>query len=130
MYCIHYYEGQHNVTGNESCISPESLEKCEFSINRYFIDAKLYTVAIVLSNEVNKIVYPVVVTVYEGKFGLFRYIIRFHCGNIQHGDIDWCLDVHQQREVASGLAHSSLIGFHYKRESSSTGKIKQAAESQ
>lgn len=58
--------GKYNITGNETCTVPDTSEKCDFSIRRYFSDAKIYTVVVVIYNDLGKTVYPIVVTVYEG----------------------------------------------------------------
>lgn len=77
-YCKHVFEGIYNVTGNETCDvpQPDSSDKCEFVIERFLRKPQKYTIAIVIYNEVGKIVSPVTVTVYEGKEHLYsRYLI-------------------------------------------------------
>ncbi|KAK5642172.1 hypothetical protein RI129_008339 [Pyrocoelia pectoralis] len=66
-YCKHIFEGMYNVTGNETCDvpPPDSSDRCEFPIRRYFPKQQKYTVVIVIYNDVAKIVSPVTVTVYE-----------------------------------------------------------------
>lgn len=64
-YCIHFFSGKYNITGNETCIVPDMSEKCEFPIRRFFIEPKSYTVVIVIYNEVSKLVSPITVTVYK-----------------------------------------------------------------
>ncbi|KAK4876862.1 hypothetical protein RN001_009368 [Aquatica leii] len=66
-YCKHIFEGVYNVTGNETCDvpPPDTSDECEFPIKRYFQKPQKYTIAIVIYNDVAKIVSPVTVTVYE-----------------------------------------------------------------
>ncbi|KAF2899329.1 hypothetical protein ILUMI_06843 [Ignelater luminosus] len=66
-YCKHVFEGIYNVTGNETCDvpQPDSSDKCEFVIERFLRKPQKYTIAIVIYNDVGKIVSPVTVTVYE-----------------------------------------------------------------
>lgn len=65
-YCAAFYNGRHNVTGNETCDNPIQNQACEFYIQRYFKDAIDHTIVIIISNDINKYVYPVIVQVYEG----------------------------------------------------------------
>ncbi|XP_044269601.1 uncharacterized protein LOC123014514 [Tribolium madens] len=66
-YCVQYEKGLYNVTGNETCYIYDELDKCEFTIQRYFSDSMEHTVVIIIKNEVSKVVYPVTVTVYKVK---------------------------------------------------------------
>lgn len=65
-YCIQFHPGKYNITGNETCLNPDISEKCEFPVNRYFIDSGIQTVVIIIYNDLGKVVNPVTVTVYEG----------------------------------------------------------------
>lgn len=66
-YCKTIHDWPYNITGNETCLSPDSLAKCEFAIQWYFRDPGKYTLAIILANDIGKNVSQVTVTVYEGK---------------------------------------------------------------
>lgn len=71
-YCVNYYKGQYNVTGNETCDNPLQNDVCEFHIERYFQDTMDHTIVFIISNDVSKVVYPVMVQVYKGnKFRVF-----------------------------------------------------------
>ncbi|XP_018334440.1 uncharacterized protein LOC108743381 [Agrilus planipennis] len=64
-YCVHYSKAPYNITGNETCLSPDTSEKCEFSIRHYFKSPEMYTAIIVIFNDVGKIISPVTITVYK-----------------------------------------------------------------
>ncbi|KAJ3616421.1 hypothetical protein MTP99_003113 [Tenebrio molitor] len=66
-YCVQYQNGVYNITGNETCFFSHELEKCEFTIQRYFVESIEHTVIIIIQNEVSKVVTPVAVTVYKVK---------------------------------------------------------------
>jgi hypothetical protein len=70
-YCVQYQNGVYNITGNETCFFSHELEKCEFTIQRYFVESIEHTVIIIIQNEVSKVVTPVAVTVYKGSNGYF-----------------------------------------------------------
>jgi hypothetical protein len=70
-YCVQYQNGVYNITGNETCFFSHELEKCEFTIQRYFVESIEHTVIIIIQNEVSKVVTPVAVTVYKGSNGHF-----------------------------------------------------------
>lgn len=65
-YCINFYKGQYNVTGNETCENPLQNKICEFYVERYFQDPTDHTIVFIISNDVSKVVYPVIVQVYKG----------------------------------------------------------------
>lgn len=65
-YCVNFYKGQYNVTGNETCENPLQNKICEFYIERYFQDSMDHTIVFIISNDVSKVVYPVMVQVYKG----------------------------------------------------------------
>lgn len=67
-YCVNFYKGQYNVTGNETCENPLQNKICEFYIERYFQDSVDHTIVFIISNDVSKVVYPVMVQVYKGNF--------------------------------------------------------------
>ncbi|RZC41269.1 uncharacterized protein BDFB_003913, partial [Asbolus verrucosus] len=51
-YCVNYEKGVYNVTGNENCSSNyHELEKCEFTIQRYFVESMEHTIVIIIKNE-------------------------------------------------------------------------------
>ena len=74
-YCVEYRRGAYNVTGNETCDHFTPLDSCDFFVNRY-LSEPIYTIIFIIRNEVNKVVTPVTVTVYEGWYlETFLYII-------------------------------------------------------
>jgi hypothetical protein len=57
-------------TGNETCAHLASTTDSQFSIKHYFRDPSLYTVLIILKNDVSKVVTKVGINIYEGKYVL------------------------------------------------------------
>lgn len=66
-YCVQYKRGEYNITGNETCFVYTPLDSCDFSITRYFSYPK-NTILIIIKNDVSKVVTPVAVNIYKGKF--------------------------------------------------------------
>ncbi|PNF42397.1 hypothetical protein B7P43_G02554 [Cryptotermes secundus] len=64
-YCIRILPGSYNVTGNETCPSYASRSHCQFLVMHYFREPSLYTVLIIIRNDVSKIVTKVGINVYE-----------------------------------------------------------------
>ncbi|XP_076669896.1 uncharacterized protein LOC143369616 isoform X2 [Andrena cerasifolii] len=63
--CLHFHRGKYNVTGNETCDSGVILHSCNFSITHYFLEPSVYTILVVLSNDVSKQVYPLTINIYK-----------------------------------------------------------------
>lgn len=66
-YCIHFKNDVYNITGNETCLLPYTLDKCEFPINRFYYDEKPHSVVIIIFNDVSKEITSVAITVYTVK---------------------------------------------------------------
>ncbi|KAI5724080.1 hypothetical protein M8J76_015063 [Diaphorina citri] len=65
-FCYDYVPGSYNVTGDESCAEYISDETdCSFHIDHYFRESQAYTMIVVITNNVGKVVTPVGVNVYE-----------------------------------------------------------------
>ncbi|XP_050464993.1 uncharacterized protein LOC126858579 [Cataglyphis hispanica] len=63
--CLQFYRGKYNVTGNETCNNVEHLNSCNFSIFHYFLQPSVYTILIVLNNEVSTQIYPLTINIYK-----------------------------------------------------------------
>jgi len=64
-YCIKILSGSYNVTGNETCAHFAPTTDSQFAIKHYFRDPSLYTVLIILKNDVSKVVTKVGINIYE-----------------------------------------------------------------
>ncbi|XP_029170282.1 uncharacterized protein LOC114939972 isoform X2 [Nylanderia fulva] len=63
--CLQFHHGKYNITGNETCDDVEQLHSCNFSILHYFLEPSVYTILIILNNEVSKQVYPLTINIYK-----------------------------------------------------------------
>lgn len=63
--CLQFHRGKYNVTGNETCNSVEHLNSCNFSILHYFLEPSVYTILIILNNEVSTQIYPLTINIYK-----------------------------------------------------------------
>ncbi|XP_034936178.1 uncharacterized protein [Chelonus insularis] len=63
--CLEYHRGNYNITGNETCEKGSRLESCNFSITHYFLDPTVYTIVVILKNDISKLVYPLTINIYE-----------------------------------------------------------------
>ncbi|XP_014295395.1 location of vulva defective 1 isoform X1 [Microplitis demolitor] len=63
--CLEYHRGNYNITGNETCDNGELLNSCNFSISHYFLDPNVYTIIMILKNDVSVHVYPLTINIYE-----------------------------------------------------------------
>ncbi|XP_076242953.1 uncharacterized protein LOC143184530 [Calliopsis andreniformis] len=63
--CLHFHRGKYNVTGNETCDSGVHLQSCNFSIIHYFLEPSVYTILIVMNNDVSKQIYPLTINIYK-----------------------------------------------------------------
>jgi hypothetical protein len=54
-------------TGNETCAHFTPTVESQFAIKHYFREPSLYTVLIILKNDVSKVVTKVGINIYEGK---------------------------------------------------------------
>ncbi|GJQ68040.1 hypothetical protein Trydic_g16758 [Trypoxylus dichotomus] len=65
QYCLNYFPGNYNITGNETCINPLPLDNCDFEISRYYGYPGPHTIVVIIINDVDKLITPITVTVYE-----------------------------------------------------------------
>ncbi|XP_032669375.1 uncharacterized protein LOC116843236 isoform X2 [Odontomachus brunneus] len=63
--CLQFHRGKYNVTGNETCDNIEHLHTCNFPIVHYFLEPSIYTILIVLNNEVSTQIYPLTINIYK-----------------------------------------------------------------
>lgn len=63
--CLQFHRGKYNITGNETCDNKEHLRTCNFSIVHYFLEPSVYTILIILNNEVSQQIYPLTVNIYK-----------------------------------------------------------------
>ncbi|XP_076162058.1 uncharacterized protein LOC143144014 isoform X2 [Ptiloglossa arizonensis] len=63
--CLYYHRGKYNITGNETCESGIHLQSCNFSIIHYFLEPSVYTILVILKNDVSKQVYPLTINIYK-----------------------------------------------------------------
>ncbi|KAL6262341.1 hypothetical protein P5V15_007432 [Pogonomyrmex californicus] len=63
--CLQFHRGKYNVTGNETCDNSEHLHFCNFSIIHYFLEPSVYTILIILNNEVSTQIYPLTINIYK-----------------------------------------------------------------
>lgn len=64
--CLYFHRGKYNVTGNETCNTKDNLYSCNFSIIHYFLEPSIYTILIILDNDVSKQIYPLTINIYKG----------------------------------------------------------------
>ncbi|KAK1135494.1 hypothetical protein K0M31_000084 [Melipona bicolor] len=63
--CLYFHRGKYNITGNETCDSGDNLYSCNFSIIHYFLEPSVYTILIILNNDVSKQIYPLTINIYK-----------------------------------------------------------------
>ncbi|XP_015113528.1 uncharacterized protein LOC107038779 isoform X2 [Diachasma alloeum] len=63
--CLEVHPGTYNVTGNETCDDGVLLTTCNFSIIHFFLEANVYTILVILKNNVSTTVYPLTINIYE-----------------------------------------------------------------
>ncbi|OAD58448.1 hypothetical protein WN48_11102 [Eufriesea mexicana] len=63
--CLYFHRGKYNITGNETCSSGINLYSCNFSIIHYFLEPSVYTILIILNNDVSKQIYPLTINIYK-----------------------------------------------------------------
>ncbi|XP_012148190.1 uncharacterized protein LOC100879796 isoform X2 [Megachile rotundata] len=63
--CLYFHRGKYNVTGNETCDNGTPLYSCNFSIIHYFLEPSVYTILIILDNDVSKQIYPLTINIYK-----------------------------------------------------------------
>lgn len=63
--CLLISPGQYNVTGNETCEEMDELDSCSFPITHYFLDPGVYTIVVILQNDVSKQISPLTITIYK-----------------------------------------------------------------
>lgn len=62
------------VAGNETCPTYAVRSHCQFLVMHYFREPSLYTVLIIIRNDVSKIVTKVGINVYEGERSLLLFL--------------------------------------------------------
>jgi len=69
-------------TGNETCAHFAPTTDSQFAIKHYFRDPSLYTVLIILKNDVSKVVTKVGINIYEGKcYCVTLCVSVMHCAH-------------------------------------------------
>ncbi|KYN43886.1 hypothetical protein ALC56_01621 [Trachymyrmex septentrionalis] len=63
--CLEFHRGKYNATGNETCNDVVDLLSCNFSIIHYFLEPGVYTILIILNNEVSTQIYPLTINIYK-----------------------------------------------------------------
>ncbi|XP_012271533.1 uncharacterized protein LOC105694949 isoform X2 [Orussus abietinus] len=63
--CLQYHQGVYNVTGNETCSFMDKLQSCNFSITHYFLEPSVYTILVILNNDIGKQIYPLTINIYK-----------------------------------------------------------------
>ncbi|XP_078051080.1 uncharacterized protein LOC144477303 isoform X2 [Augochlora pura] len=63
--CLDFHRGKYNITGNETCNSVVHLSSCNFSIIHYFLEPSVYTILIIMNNDVSKQIYPLTINIYK-----------------------------------------------------------------
>ncbi|XP_076644216.1 uncharacterized protein LOC143354205 isoform X2 [Halictus rubicundus] len=63
--CLDFHRGKYNITGNETCNSVDHLRSCNFSIIHYFLEPSVYTILIIMNNDVSKEIYPMTINIYK-----------------------------------------------------------------
>ncbi|XP_076287837.1 uncharacterized protein LOC143212686 isoform X2 [Lasioglossum baleicum] len=63
--CLDFHRGKYNITGNETCNSGDHLRSCNFSIIHYFLEPSVYTILIIMNNDVSKEIYPMTINIYK-----------------------------------------------------------------
>ncbi|EGI68417.1 hypothetical protein G5I_02930, partial [Acromyrmex echinatior] len=63
--CLQFHRGKYNATGNETCDVNPDLPSCNFSILHYFLEPGVYTILIILNNEVSTQIYPLTINIYK-----------------------------------------------------------------
>ena len=66
-HCVKEFEFLLFFAGNETCAHFAPTTDSQFAIKHYFRDPALYTVLIILKNDVSKVVTKVGINIYEGK---------------------------------------------------------------
>lgn len=65
MFCIQIHNGPYNLTGNETCISPEMTTVCEIPYVWYFGDPGIYSLVIIMENDISRLVNRTLINVYN-----------------------------------------------------------------
>lgn len=73
--CLQYYQEHYNITGNETCDDGIKMESCNFSIRHYFLDSNVYTILMILKNDISTEIYPLTVNIYKGKLKSMLYTV-------------------------------------------------------
>lgn len=62
-YCIDYRAGIYNVTGRETCMFYLTTDTCDIPALRYLFADTQYTIVVIISNAISKVVKPTVVKI-------------------------------------------------------------------
>lgn len=63
--CLHFYRGDYNITGNETCDDGVQLHSCNFSILHYFLEPSVYTILVILKNDVSNHISRLTINIYK-----------------------------------------------------------------
>ncbi|KAK0072889.1 hypothetical protein PV325_010644 [Microctonus aethiopoides] len=63
--CLEYHRGTYNITGNETCENGDIIQSCNFTITHYFLDSNVYTILMILKNDIGTQIYPLTINIYE-----------------------------------------------------------------
>ncbi|XP_053976339.1 uncharacterized protein LOC128875053 isoform X1 [Hylaeus volcanicus] len=63
--CLQFHQEKYNVTGNETCATGVYLNSCNFSIIHFFLEPSVYTILIIMNNDVSKHIYPLTINIYK-----------------------------------------------------------------
>lgn len=64
--CLRFFQGKYNITGNETCTHSDELTTSNFSIIHYFLEPSIYTILVILKNDVSATVHPITINIYKG----------------------------------------------------------------
>ncbi|XP_067007546.2 uncharacterized protein [Anabrus simplex] len=65
FHCMKIKPGVYNITGDETCASELSSEKCFMKLVHYFREPSTYTIVAIIRNDVSQIVMPFAIRMYE-----------------------------------------------------------------
>ncbi|KAK6643029.1 hypothetical protein RUM43_004532 [Polyplax serrata] len=66
-FCVLLRPGLYNITGNETCHEETILRNCSFEIQHLFKRPSEYTLVVIISNEVSRVIKPIAVNIYKVK---------------------------------------------------------------
>ncbi|XP_066599232.1 uncharacterized protein [Prorops nasuta] len=63
--CLQFHRGIYNSTGNETCGEVVKFDYNNFSISHYFLEPSVYTILVILANDVSTQIYPLTINIYK-----------------------------------------------------------------